>query len=209
MQERFWRSAPLLLTISFAVTFVLYAAHPGEPQASTVSKYLAISAPWHIVLFAATFVQLVTAALIAGASLQRPGAAIGLLLAAIGLNVDFVHASAEGFIFPPLARSMPASQFVEVVRSIYAAPSELVLTLVGLVATTAGLAVLALSKSTGTAVRAFAGAAALLVPVSLAVPGAFDACILCTYVALALTARSLTPRTADLPYNPAILEANA
>ena len=81
--------------------------------------------------------------------------------------------------------------------------------LVGLVATTAGLAVLALSKPVGPAVRAFAGAAALLVPVSLAVPAAFDVCILCTYVALALTVRGLTSRAAEQPFTNAVIEANA
>jgi hypothetical protein len=194
MNSRLSRSLKILFCLSCAATFVLYAAHPADPKPhADLRAYLGFSGPWHQALFAVCILQLVCAAALfgAGASARRTMPAAGLLLTVGGLNADLIHAAAEGFVFPSMASAMSRDQLFSAVASMNAAPAVVALTIVGMAAAEVGLLILALSKENVRSARILAGAAAILLPLPILVPGAFDVFAIAAYGALATAALAL------------------
>lgn len=195
MNTRLRHFLKIAFVVSCLATLFLYAAHPPEPKPhEDLRSYLAFSGHWHEVLFAVTLIQLISAAAIFGAAAAagQTMMAAGLVLAVTGLNFDLIHAAAEGFVFPSIASTLNRTQMLHAVGAFNAAPSILVTTIAGMAAAAAGLLLLALSKDNARLGRILAGAGAVLLPLPIVVPAAFDAFALAMYgafVAAAVTLR--------------------
>ncbi len=194
MNPQFFRYLNALFIASCAATFVLYAAHPGDPApGADLRAYLAVAAPWHQVLLAVCVAQLILASVWFGATLMSArGAGAGLLVATIGLNADIVHAASEGFVFPALTAVMDDAGVRGVVAAFQGSPPMIAMSIAGMALTAIGLLMLAAQKENARLARVLALIAVVLLPAPMLFSRAFDAFALAAYAALSLAALHFT-----------------